>query len=514
MSADQEEQQAEGLLKQLGVALKGGGEGLYNLYTVATGTALGYYNAIMGGSNSQSGEATPTEMRNLPNVKGWSAGVNTMYGGAAFETAEEQDRVETFMNEHGPGILSKLGLIELDDDDAKQSGGGDSTDHAADAQKVLAMLNQYVDPRKITLDGAVDVALQAITEMNHKMEDLSRQAGIIKLENTIHGIPLQEFGIQGEIPTRAIIVILTGVFEVIRLVSLFGFPGSTLFRIFGSFAGGLLEAAKGDWKSSLFTFMGLMGSGGLVIGAFAKIIVKVMSFISERKRDRLIFAAYESAKSLVVGVVIFLFTILSPLSIKQVVDQNLEQFSQFTANIQEQIEPLKAALEADPAIAGKYDLEFFDILMRAPDFDSLQGLEELFGMPAFSCSKPVQDFVEQMRFVPPALLLLELMGINTTTTIYKQSCAEIPEPSRETIDGALIEALRPRLRPKPGVPPPDRASYSAAFQAVDRVFGSRSEATGQSESSANSSSQSVAAGTASAFGSIKGLVAAGTPKLM
>ncbi len=287
---------------------------------------------------------------------------------------------------------------------------------------------------------------------------------------------MQEFGIPYEIPTRALVAILTGVFEVIRLLSLFGFPGAALFRIFGSFSGGLLEAAKGDWKSALFTFMGLMGNGGLVIGAFAKIVVKVMSFLSETKRDKLIFAAYEGAKSFVVGLSLFLFTTLSPLSVKEMVEQNLLQFQEFISKLNEQIQGLKTRLQAEPAIAGKYELQFIDLAMKSPDFDSLQRLEDLFSLPAFACSKPVQNFVEQMKFVPPALLLLELMGINTTTTLYKKGCAEISEASKGTIDAALIEALKPRLRPLPGAPQ-DALALDAARKAVDKIFGIASKGT-------------------------------------
>jgi hypothetical protein len=93
-------------------------------------------------------------------------------------------------------------------------------------------------------------------------------------------VPLQQFGIPGEIPMRALLVILQGIFEILRLISLFGFPGSGLLRIFASISGGLLEAAKGDWKSAIVTFMGVMGSTGVVIGSFGKIVIKVLSFIN------------------------------------------------------------------------------------------------------------------------------------------------------------------------------------------------------------------------------------------
>jgi hypothetical protein len=461
---------AQTILEEL-QKFSGGGEGLYALASTAADTILKYRDAITGDGSAEEGE--------FGDVQGWSSNVYTMYGGQAFETDEERAQVESFMNQHGGDILHSLGLLQLEgegegEDAPVQLGGGPKED-AAKAQKLIETMSQYIDPRNISLDAAVSVVLEFMTMMNSKMEDLSRQVGIIKLENTIHEIPLEAFGLP-PIPTRALVVILTGVFEVIRLLSLFGFPGASLFRIFGSFSGGLLEAAKGDWKSAIFTFMGLMGNGGLVIGAFAKIIVKVMSFLSETKRDKLIVSAYEGAKSFVVGFSLFLFTTLSPLSVKEMVEQNLLQFQEFIDGLNEQIQGLKATLQADPAIAGKYELQFMDLEMKSPDFDSLQRLEDLFSLPAFACSKPVQNFVEQMKFVPPALLLLELMGINTTTTLYKKGCAEIPESSRGTIDAALIEALKPRLRPLPGAPQ-DALALDAARKAVDKIFGIASKGT-------------------------------------
>lgn len=422
-------EEVEGQLKELETIKEGGG--LYELFSVMTDGVFKYkdvYEAAGGG-----------------NVHGWADKVQTMYGGAAFTEATQIEQVESFMNAQGPKIIDFLfGEATAED---SQTGGAGPEDNA---KFLLEQMSKYVDPRMISLDAAVGFVLEFMDMMNEKTEDLSRQLGVIKLENTVHGVPLQEFGIPYEVPTRLLIVILQGIFEVLRLVSLFGFPGAGLLRMFGSVSGGLLEAAKGDWKSALFTFMGVMGSTAVVIGSFGKIVVKVMSLINTNTRNKLIYAGYESAKSLIIGAAVFIFTTFAPLSVKTMVDEYIAKLVEQLGGITDKQQTLMDLLQNHSDIQGKYELEFINFKnIQGLDFDSLQQLQDLFIIPEFYCNKAVQDFVEQMKLVPPARIILEFAGIPTTETFMKQSCMNVSEEAKKEsgFNRSLLEALTPRLRP-------------------------------------------------------------------
>ena len=384
---------------------------------------------------------------------GWAANVTNMDGNEAFPTADEQKKVESFMNEYGPQIMVMLQLVPAP---AEQAGGATDTDPAAvasskdNALKALESLSEFIDPRSVSLDGAVEFILEYLDSANTKMEDMARQIGFIKLENTVHGVPLQPIGIPYEIPTRLLIIIVQGIFEIMRLFSLFGFPGAGIFRVVGSLFGGLIELFKGDWKSALFTFMGLAGNGMMTMGLFGKIIVKVFSFMAPSARDKLVITGIQSMKSWILGVAVFLFQTLAPFSIKQLVDKNLGTLGEMLGKVQEQINLINTSITAAPEFRC-FEMTWLNLTDPAkfPDYDSLIKFQDLFMQPAFYCNNDVRAFVDEIKFVPPARIILELLGLPTTDRAYGEVCWNLPDSViKAGLPQAILHSLKPIIRPR------------------------------------------------------------------
>ncbi len=452
MMAEEQDDNDEVLLKELGNQLETikniqpDNTGLYNCISVFASLLL--------------------EFRDNGNDPNWVEKVKTMNGNDAFSDKADQDKINAFMQQYGHAILNVLGLgVEDKETILPQSGGaGDPKDRALQA---LASISEFIDPRSVSLDGAVEFILEYLDSANIKMEDMARQIGFIALENKVHGIPLQPIGIPYEIPTRLLIIIVQGIFEVMRLFSLFGFPGAGIFRIVGSLFGGIIELFKGDWKSALFTFMGLAGSNMMTMGLFGKIIVKVLSFMAPSMRDKLVLTGYQSMKSWVLGVALFVFQTMAPYSIKQMVDQNLKKFGDMLADVQKKIDTVNGQITSSAEFKC-FTIEWLNLTdpAKTPDYDSLIKLQDLFMQPSFYCNNDVRAFVDQMKFIPPARIILELLGLPTTDRAYSEVCWNLPP---DVIDGgldtAILHSLKPVIRPvKPFTPATEKDRVEAKFE--------------------------------------------------
>ncbi len=563
-------------------------DALYKLYSIFLSTLMEFKEVLQDDGTAEAG---------------WSAKITTDTGVTAFPEKADQEKVEAFMAEYGLVLLRALQLVQTPA--APQSGGNPDKETA---QKMLSTLQEFVDPRSVSLDGAVEFVLEYLDSANEKMEDFSRQIGIIKLENTVPHISLLPIGIPYDVPTRLLFLILQGIFEVMRLISLFGFPGAGLFRIAGSFFGGVIELFKGDWKSALFTFMGFAGSGMMTMGLFGKVVVKVMSFMAPSKQNKLIIAGYESMKSWLIGVLLFVFQTMAPPAIKDTVDQNMEKLGEFLGNIQTEINKVATSFDGNPQFkcltiewpqiwpAGGDDKKEDSVapsvgttagggsqvggvvkgeggeeskeaeeskedeagaaeaaeaaeaagegegkeeeagapadpatitptpaasqaaaatpekpltpLKKTPkiDYDSLIKLQDLFAIPEFYCNADMRAFVDTLKYVPPARIILELLGMPTTDRGYKDICWNLPDSvTKGNIAVAIIHALRPAIRPKepgPGCPGAEegalRAAAAAAKAEIDKLFEPGSG--GEFDSKLMSAATSIRGSTDKAFG--------------
>ncbi len=285
------------------------------------------------------------------------------------------------------------------------------------------MIESLKGQENMSLDYAVEQVAAYLDGLNEKSRQLAETIGILKLEKTFPTIPIPTpfAGVPIQAPTRLIILVFQGIIEFIRIT--FSFSNSwaaTLVRIFGSFGAALIDAGKGDWKSAVFSILGIFNGNMAIMGAIGKMIVKVFSFVSDDVSSTLGWAMYDSAKSWVAGIWVFVFSVFAPAAIRDHVNGQLGALNTVLEEIDGKIQTGLSEIQARPAFAC-YTVTP-NHTFKSVDFSSLDRLQGLLGNPAFHCSQDVINMIKGLSTNPVARVILELIGLPTTEKGLQRSC--------------------------------------------------------------------------------------------
>ncbi len=341
------------------------------------------------------------------------------------------------------------------------------------ASSAQALTRTMKDDSNLSLDYLVETVAEYLDKLNTTSRHIAEKAGILRFEKTFPVIPIPTpfAGIPLQVPSRMLVHVLQGVLEFIRIS--FAFSESragVLARIFTSIGGALLEAGKGDWKSALFTIIGALNGQMVVIGAVGKMMVKILSFISDDISSQLGWAAYDSAKSWVAGIWIFVFSVFAPGAVRGLVESHLEELNGIIDTLNQKMGETVAALESNPAFSC-HNIKWEQ---QAPiDFSSLDRLQNLMNNPGFYCSKEIQSLIHGLKSNPPVRIILELLGLPTTEKGITRMCAKLPAHLvGQNLGATLIDGLEPEVVLKSPAPagcenPP---SVEAVRQTLAGVF--------------------------------------------
>lgn len=329
------------------------------------------------------------------------------------------------------------------------------------------------DDSTISLDGAVETVAEFLESLNKTSKRIAEKAGISRFEKTFPVVPVPTPFAGAPIPVSSRLIVLTaqGVLEFLRIMFAYSeTKAGVLTRIFTSIGGALLEAGKGDWKSSVFTLVGVFSGNMVVIGVIGKILVKVVSFISEDLRTNLAWGAYDSAKSWLAGIWIFVFSVFAPPPVRVLVEAQLAELNTIIEDINTKMGETVTALEGNPAFkCYKVTWDKLDTI----DFGSLERLQNLMNNPGFFCSKEILALINTLKYNPPVRVILELLGLPTTSKSIARACSKLPAHLvGQTLGATLIHGLEPELTliaPAPAgceAPP----SVEAVRQTLAKVF--------------------------------------------
>ncbi len=275
----------------------------------------------------------------------------------------------------------------------------------------------------MSLDYAVEQVAAYLDGLNQKSRQIAETIGILKLEKTIPIIPVPTpfAGVPLQVPTRLLVLVFQGILEFIRITFSFSDTwAATLVRIFGSFGAALIDAGKGDWKSALFSILGIFNGNMAIMGAVGKMIVKVFSFVSDDVSSTLGWAMYDSAKSWVAGIWIFVFSVAAPVAIRDHVNGQLGALNTVLEEIDGKIQSQVSQIQANPKFAC-YTVTT-NHTFKSVDFSSLDRLQALLGNPAFHCSENIVTMIRGLSTNPIARIILELIGLPTTAKGLERSC--------------------------------------------------------------------------------------------
>lgn len=373
---------------------------LYELFSMISTILFEYKTAL------ESGQTT-----------GWADKIQLADGSPAFQ-GHEARTLETLMGPLAESVKSMFAP-------PSQAGGvripGLANAKAQQGTVAKKMIEGLRGQEHISLDYAVEQVATYLDNLNQRSRAIAESIGILKLEKTVPILPIPTpfSPIPLQVPTRFIILFLQGILEFIRIT--FSFSDSwaaTLVRIFGSFGAALIDAGKGDWKSAVFSIVGIFSSHMALMGAVGKILVKVFSFISDDVSSTLGWAMYDSAKSWVAGIWIFVFSVFAPATIRDHVNNSLAGLNTVLEGIDAQIQGAVNTISEKFScytISPNHDF-------KSIDFASLDRLQALLGNPAFHCSAEVVQIIRSLSINPPARIILELIGLPTTAKGLERSC--------------------------------------------------------------------------------------------
>lgn len=205
----------------------------------------------------------------------------------------------------------------------------------------------------------------------------------------------------------------------------------------------LLELFRGDWKKALLTFMGFYGTTPLLAGQIGKAFLYLFERLSPTIQDQMVFGAWDASKSLLIGVLLSLFQLTAPFSIRKPVMEVLETLSQG-----------KRALDQSLIEAGlKPRSDEFE-----PTWENINRLQAVNRDPVFICSCEYQEVIKNIGDSALMKLILQLLGLPVNeemkekyTCVGRTPCRPYLEALKE--EQTDKEASAPPSTPAPPAPP-------------------------------------------------------------
>lgn len=360
--------------------------------------------------------------------KGWSENLYTEANTPVF-SPEDQARIE----EAFQSILRKQ------QGGAGEGGSAGQGDDAADEDSA-------------GLDTAFEGLLQKLDSIDQFWNSIAYESpGVYKLiSNTATPLPPPLPPVP--IPNATLMTFFTGLLELLRL---FISIAPTDFRIMRYCTTVLImldDAISGNWRQLLLSSLGFYSQMGMFIGVTGRLFVSTWLFMNPQIRTNIAFDMFRGFKSVLVGFLLWAFTVLAPVPVKFIVEQALERVKQVAGMIEQQIETLKAT--ANPALNPlgyelrvKLDVE----TLKDISFADIQNIQTLATWGQFICAAEVQVILKELKRDPVFRVIVELFGIPTTKTDLQKVCG----PS---LNLPLVEVLKSQVEAVPlGAPMPGPA---------------------------------------------------------
>jgi hypothetical protein len=187
----------------------------------------------------------------------------------------------------------------------------------------------------------------------------------------------------------------------------------------------LIDLSRGQWKNSILSFMGIFGKDPILLGVFGKVFLLVYNFISPNLQNRIHDDVYASGKSMFLGFWLWIFSVVSPDSIRQRVMDFVEKVRTPMEEINKGIDAIEAQVKTRAREAG-LEVEFPRLpLERVPSFDDIQNFQALLQQPEVYCNPLIKQQISAVQDIFPLRVIFELMNIPMNPRIYAQKCRDV-----------------------------------------------------------------------------------------
>lgn len=366
---------------------------------------------------------------------GWAAACKTATGDSIF-TAEEAVKIEDLFEDAEP-ILKKMFVHS-----AIQAGG------AADITETLkGLAATYLKPEDISLDRVYRRFTNYMGQLDEQNRELARQIGPLAITSSLQidpSIPIPFPPFRLSVPANAILPLLNGIMEILRIIFSFVVPVDGLRKLLTVFQT-VLDVARGEWKYGIFTFMGFFGTMPLVIGVALKLVRDAWLFISPQIREQLQDDMFHASKSFFAGFILWIFATFAPDFIRAPINTALIPAKELVDNINNAISEVEEKAKSTAKPMG-LDVIFARIPTDTiPSFGNIQQIQRIVQQPEIFCNSSVRNVLEPFKKIPPIRLALELMNIPMDDEERVKQCMGFNENSN--ITDSILQRMKPIVKP-------------------------------------------------------------------
>ena len=279
----------------------------------------------------------------------------------------------------------------------------------------------------VGIDDVYTKLINRIKNIDNTVNDYASKYGVLKLEKEYDrqkediGLPIPQplvlplpftpatpivtFLAKIKIPFRTIITIIYLILDITRLSM--GSSGSNIGRKILSILVALLELLRGDWKKAILTGIGFYGMSPMLTGQLLKVFLTVFRMLSPDIQKNIVFAPLDIGKSLITGILLSIFQIAAPASIRQPLIAKLDKIAATKAGI-------------DGKLAGVGLPERQDYL--SPNWNDLNNIQAVLSDDKYICSC---EGIELIKTVNESFIIrniLQLLRIPTSEDMIKRKC--------------------------------------------------------------------------------------------
>lgn len=381
-------------------------------------------------------------------AQGWSTSLVDPKGKPYF-TKAQRNLLEDAFETYGPLFA------EVFEDAAMVGGAASMSNLQQGATSEFVKLQPVINPEDISIDKLYQTITTKMDQYDQQWKSIADSVGIVRAveqqdyKGTIIIPMAPPIPVPYYILGKTIFPFLTTVLDMIRLA--LGNPILDIFtvRITLSLVLAIIDLLRGDWQTAFLTSLGIFSSSGVVIGILGKIIRNAWLLIAPDLQKQLRDDIYRSSKSMVIGFLLWSFSIFSPDAIRFAVNQSFEKMKEIVDKFNEKVSNVEGQVQQVAQQAG-VKVTFPRVpLSVIPSMDDIQNLQTIARVPEVYCSPEIQAILQPVLLVPPLRLVLELLNIPTVPEMVKEQCKGVDTTS---LAKAVSEKVTPEVEVIPGGP--------------------------------------------------------------
>jgi hypothetical protein len=375
---------------------------------------------------------------------------------------------KTLVNESGKHLFSRQQQLLLEDafdtygplfeevlEEGAMVGGGSATmgNVSQGPTSSLVQVPLAVKPEDVSIDKLYSYVTTKVDEYDEQWRSIADSLGVVKAVESQDYKGVVVIPMAPPIPVpyyilgKTIFPFLVTLLDTIRLA--LGNPALDLpmVRMSLSVVLVIIDLLRGDWQTALLSSFGIFSPTGVLLGILGKLIRNAWLFIAPDIQRQLRDDIYRSSKSMIIGFLLWSFSIFSPDAIRLAVNQSFEKLKEIVEKFNQKSAEAESKVQQVATSAG-VKVTFPKIpLTIVPSMDDIQNLQVIARVPEIYCSPEIQQIIQPILLVPPLRLVIELLNIPTVPEMVKEQCKGVDTSS---LSKAIVEKATPEVEPIPG----------------------------------------------------------------